>query len=157
MKIKISFFLIALFSFYSCSKKADPLINSLGIIEGQTFLTFNDAEKTRLLNSEGIQFVVTSDNSKIYTMQSNKIGIYSGTQNNTFFQLFNGFSLTKEILKEGLNTIDIVYSNGKIDKISIDISFTTIVKYNSVIFNGKEIIFKKSDTPASNSFVFVLD
>ena len=86
MTMKISFFLIALFSLYSCSKKADSLINSLGIIEGQTFLIFNDAEKTKLLNSGGIQFVVTSDNSKIYTMQSNKIGIYSGTQNNRHFE-----------------------------------------------------------------------
>lgn len=157
MTMKTSFFIIAIFSLFGCGK-SEPVINSLGIIEGQSFLTFKDVEKTKLLNSGDIQFIVTSDNNKIYTLQSNKIGIYADLQNNTFFQLFNGFALTKEILKEGLNTLNLVYSNGKIDKIVIDVSFSTsIIKYNKVTFNDNEIMIKKSDVPAKNSFVFVLN
>ncbi len=157
MTMKNSLFIIALLSLLGCGK-SEPVINSLGIIEGQYFLTFKDVEKTKLLNSGDVQFVVTSDNNKTYTLQSNKIGIYADLQNNTFFQLFNGFALTKEILKEGLNTLNLVYSNGKIDKITIDVSFTTnIVKYNKVTFNDNEIMIKKSDVPAKNSFVLVLD
>ena len=153
--MKIFSFLIALFSVISC-QKTEPTINSLGIIEGN-FLTFKDAEKTKLLNSGDIKFVVTSDNNKVYTFQSNKIGIYTDSQSNTFFQLFNGFSLTKDILKDGLNTIEMVYSNGKVDKISLDVTFTKVVNYNKVVFNGKEVTLEKRNSPAKNSFVYTLD
>ena len=153
--MKFFTFLIALFSVISC-QKTEPIINSPGLIEGN-FLTFKNAEKTKMLNSGNIKFIVTSDNNKVYTFQSNKIGIYTDLKSNTFFQLFNGFSLTKDILKEGLNTIEMVYSNGNVDKISLDVSFTTVVNYNKVVFNGKEIALEKRDSPAKKSFVYTLD
>ncbi|MDZ7900931.1 MAG: hypothetical protein U5N85_23255 [Arcicella sp.] len=109
------------------------------------------------MDSKDIKFIVTSDNNKVYTFESNKIGIYKDSQGNKFFELFNGFGLTKEILKEGMNTIEMVYPDGKIDKISLDISFTTVVTYNKVVFNGKEIILEKRDSPAKFSFIYTLN
>jgi hypothetical protein len=160
--MKKTFFQTILFATLLCfqSCKKNTFINTPGAAPGLYYFEITDKEKIKFFEDESVIFKYNKEDTKL----KKAIGLISFTINDekNAVVFFNSFSTIKSKFTNGINSFELIYPNGTIDKINVNVKFSDpntdggIVTFDQLLYNDIEVKSETRKYPVFPSYYFVL-